>query len=163
MLSLRRRLTSWPRINRSGRGVPSALVLVTLCVMTIPRMHAWTQTPSQDLENTRWQLVAFRGADGTSRTPDERAKYTIQFGAGQVTTRVDCNRGRGSWKSSGQSQIEFGPLALTRARCPAESLHDQIVKHWATIRSYAIKDSHLFLSVADNGGTYEFEPAPKKE
>jgi hypothetical protein len=37
------------------------------------------------------------------------------------------------------------------------------VKHWTAIRSYAIKDSHLFLPVADNGGTYEFEPAPKKE
>lgn len=163
MPSLHRRLTGWLRINLSGRGVPSALVFATLCVMTTRPMQAWTQTPSQGLENTQWQLVAFRAPDGTLRTPDERAKYTIQFGAGQVTTRVDCNRGRGSWKSSGQSQIEFGPLALTRARCPAESLHDQIVKHWTAVRSYAIKDGHLFLSVADNGGTYEFEPLPKKE
>src|SRR5688572_18219151 len=125
MLSLPRRLTGWPRFNLSGRGLPAPLVFVTLCVMTTHPMYAWAQPPSQGLENTQWQLVAFRGADGTSRTPDERAKYTIQFGAGQLTTRVDCNRGRGSWKSSGQSQIEFGPLALTRARCPAESLHDQ--------------------------------------
>jgi para-nitrobenzyl esterase len=69
----------------------------------------------------------------------------IEFVAGgSLTARIDCNRGRGTWKSSGSSQIEFGPLALTRAQCPPGSLHDQIVKQWANIRSYVIRDGHLF-------------------
>jgi para-nitrobenzyl esterase len=75
-----------------------------------------------------------------------------------VSARVDCNRGVGTWKSSGANQLEFGPLALTRAMCPPGSLHDRIAKHWLSVRSYIIKDGHLFLSLMADGGIYEFEP-----
>ncbi len=57
---------------------------------------------------------------------------------------------------------ELGPLALTRAMCPPGSLHDQIVKHWTEIRSFALDGGHLRLSLSGDGGTYEFEPSPKK-
>ena len=111
------------------------------------------------LEGTSWQLVEFQGSDDTTLTPDDRTKYTLTFGAGgQVTARIDCNRGRGTWTSSGPSQLQLGPLALTRAQCPPGSLHDQIVKQWGNIRSYIVKDSHLFLSLMADGGIYEFEP-----
>src|SRR5262245_32015089 len=109
------------------------------------------------LTGTGWQLVKFQGADGKTRMPDLRSKYTVRFGGGQLTITVDCNRGRGPWKWVGPNKVEFGPLALTRAQCPAGSLHDQIVKQWPSIRSYLLKDGHLFLSVVANGGTYEFE------
>ena len=106
-----------------------------------------------------WQLVKFQFGDGTTLTPDDRTKYTIQFvTGGRLTAQLDCNRGRGSWKSSGPNQVQFGPLALTRAMCPAGSLHDQIVKQWNYIRSYVMKDGHLFLSLMADGGIYEFEP-----
>jgi heat shock protein HslJ len=76
----------------------------------------------------------------------------------RMSARIDCNRGRGTWKSFGPNQLEFGPLALTRAMCPPESLHDRIVKDWGFVRSYVIKDGHLFLSLMADGGIYEFEP-----
>lgn len=125
--------------------------------------NARAQTPappsSAGLQGTSWQLVRFQGSDEKILVPDDRAKYTIEFGAGgQLTARVDCNRGRGSWKSSGPNQVQFGPLALTRAQCPPGSLHDQIVKQWGFIRSYVIKNGHLFLSLMADGGIYEFEP-----
>ena len=111
------------------------------------------------LEGTAWQLVKFQGGDDRTLTPDDRAKYTIQFAAGgRVAARIDCNRGRATWAVGGPSQLTLGPLALTRAKCPEGSLHDQIVKQWANIRSYVIKDGHLFLSLMADGGTYEFEP-----
>jgi para-nitrobenzyl esterase len=66
--------------------------------------------------------------------------------------------GRGTWKSPGPNQLEFGPLALTRAMCPPGSLHDRIVKQWPFVRSYIIKDGRLFLSLMADGGIYEFEP-----
>jgi heat shock protein HslJ len=114
------------------------------------------------LAGTSWRLVKFQGGDDTTLTPDDRAKYTIEFAAGgRLAARVDCNRGRGTWKSSGPSQIEFGPLGLTRAKCPPGSMHDQIVKQWGSIRSYVIRDDHLFLSLKADGGTYEFEPMNK--
>ncbi len=120
--------------------------------------------PASPLTGTSWQLVKFQGGDGTTLTPDDRSKYTIEFGAGwRVTTRIDCNRGSGSWKSSGPNQLQFGPLALTRAQCPAGSMHDQIVKQWANVRSYVIKDGHLFMSLMADGGIYEFEPVAKSK
>jgi para-nitrobenzyl esterase len=117
------------------------------------------QDAAGDLGGTSWQLVKFQGGDGKILTPDDRAKYTVTFASdGGVSLRVDCNRGRGSWRSSGRNQLEFGPLALTRAMCPPGSLHDHIVRQWGFVRSYTIKDGHLFLSLMADGGIYEFEP-----
>jgi para-nitrobenzyl esterase len=50
---------------------------------------------------------------------------------------------------------------LTRARCPEGSLHDQLVKQWGFVRSYVVRDGHLFLSLMADGGIYEFEPVTK--
>jgi len=111
------------------------------------------------LAGTTWRLVEFRGGDESRLTPDDRNKYRIAFQPdGSVLLRIDCNRGRGTWKVSGP-QLELGPLALTRMACPPGSLHDQIVGQWANIRSYVIKDHHLFLALMADGGIYEFEPA----
>lgn len=111
------------------------------------------------LAGTAWKMVRFQGGDDTIVTPDDPAKYTLQFGAdGGVSVRFDCNRGRGAWKTSGASQLELGPLALTRALCPPGSLHDRLVKDWGFVRSYVLKDGRLFLSLMADGGIYEFEP-----
>jgi heat shock protein HslJ len=116
-------------------------------------------TGSSPLQGTRWQLVTFRGGDDTTLTPDDPTKYTLDFAnSGRVHARIDCNRGGATWKTSGPSQLELGPLAITRAKCAEGSLHDQIVKQWSFIRSFLIKDGHLFLSLKADGGTYEFEP-----
>jgi para-nitrobenzyl esterase len=40
-------------------------------------------------------------------------------------------------------------------------MHDQIVKQWPNVRSYVVKDGHLFLSLMADGGIYEFQPAAK--
>jgi para-nitrobenzyl esterase len=112
-----------------------------------------------DLGDTSWQLVKFQSSDEKTLTPDDKAKYTIAFGTdGRVSGRIDCNRGTGTWKSSGPNQLQFGPLALTRAACPPGSLHDRIAKDWEFVRSYVIKNGHLFLSLMADGGIYEFEP-----
>jgi heat shock protein HslJ len=117
--------------------------------------------PAPGLGGTSWRLVRFQGGDDTALTPDDRSKYTLQFGAdGSLTARIDCNRGRGTWKSAGSGQVQFGPLAITRAMCPPGSLHDRLVKHWDFVRTYVLRSGHLFLSLMADGGTYEFEPIP---
>jgi heat shock protein HslJ len=117
----------------------------TRLAMFAARIQTPGQAPSVSLPGTSWQLVKFQGGDGTTLTPDDKAKYTIEFAAGgQLTARIDCNRGRGAWKSSGANQLELGPLALTRAKCPAGSMHDQIVKQWGFIRSYASMTATCF-------------------
>jgi para-nitrobenzyl esterase len=121
------------------------------------------QDTAANLAGTSWQLVKFQGGDDTILMPDDKSKYTISFGSdGRLSARIDCNRGMGSWKSPGPNELEFGPLALTRAMCPPGSLHDQIAKQWEYIRSYVIKDGHLFLSLMADGGIYEFEPMPRR-
>ena len=130
----------------------------------LARARSASTSQAAGLAGTSWQLVKFEGSDDTVRTPDDRAKYTIDFGAdGRLAARVDCNRGRGTWKSGGPSRIELGPLALTRAKCASGSLHDQIVKQWGNIRSYVIRDGHLFLALMADGGIYEFEPAARSK
>jgi heat shock protein HslJ/membrane-bound inhibitor of C-type lysozyme len=115
--------------------------------------------PGADLTGTSWQLVRFQGGDGTVLTPSNPSNNTIAFGAdGRVSARIDCNRGSGTWKSVGPGQLEFGPLALTRAMCPAGSMHDQIAKQWSYIRSHVLRDGRLFLSLMADGGIYAFEP-----
>ena len=138
-----------------------ALLLAT--VLLLAACSTSTQTPSRSttpsLVGTSWQLVKYQGSDDTTLTPDDKTKYTIAFAAdGGLSARIDCNRGRGKWKSSGRGQLQFSQLALTRAMCPPGSLHDRIVRHWEFIRSYLIKDGHLFLSLMADGGVYEFEP-----
>ena len=49
-------------------------------------------------------------------------------------------------------------MAITRAMCPPGSLHDRILKDREYVRSYVIKNGHLFLSLMADGGIYEFEP-----
>jgi putative lipoprotein len=106
--------------------------------------------------------VAGGGSDDTTLTPSASAKYTIEFRAnGQLAARIDCNRGKGTWKSTEPSGLEFGPLALTRAKCPEGSLHDHIVKQWPYVRSYVIRNGHLFLALMADGGIYEFEPVTR--
>ena len=116
---------------------------------------------SAGLQGTSWRLVQISMSDGVTKPAIERSRYTIGFGENDVlNVRFDCNRGRGSWKSSGPNNLEFGPLALTRAMCPMGSLHDDLVRQWPHVRSYLVKDGRLFLSLMADGGTIEFEPAP---
>jgi heat shock protein HslJ len=134
----------------------TSLLLAALTAFAGPAVGQTTVPP---LAGTSWQLVRFQGGDDTIVTPDDGAKYTLSFGSdGALTARIDCNRGRGTWISSAPSQLALGPLALTRAACPPQSMHDRIVKHWAAIRSYVVKDGNLFLSLMADGGIYQFQP-----
>ena len=111
------------------------------------------------LAGTSWRLVKFEGGDETVLTPDDPSKYTFTFEpGGRLTARIDCNRGMGTWKSSGPPELEFGPLALSRAMCPPGSLHDQIVRQLPYVRSYVMRDGHLYMALMADGGIYELEP-----
>ena len=131
----------------------AALVFVCACVQMAPQAN--------DLAGTAWQLVRFQGGDDKVLVADDPARYTLTFSAdGSLNARIDCNRGRGSWKSPEKGRLELGPMALTRAMCPPGSLHDHIVKQLPHVRSYLIRDGRLFLGLMADGGIYEFAPAP---
>jgi heat shock protein HslJ len=147
---------------------PRFAVFATLAVLVASAVNAQTPAQKKDapskpetagLGGTSWQLVKFQSMDDKTLIPDDKAKYTLEFGTdGGISARIDCNRGRSTWKSSGPGQLELGPLVLTRAMCPPGSLHDHIVKNRAYVRSYVLKDGHLFLSLMADAGIYELEP-----
>ena len=128
------------------------------CASPVPTAES---TAAAGLQGTSWRLVQIAMSDGVTKPAIERSRYTVGFGEnGVLNVRFDCNRGRGSWTSSGPNQVEFGTLALTRAMCPMGSLHDDLVRQWPNVRSYVVKDGRLYLSLMADGGTIEFEPAP---
>jgi para-nitrobenzyl esterase len=123
-----------------------------------------SQPAAAGLAGTSWRLVKFQSSDETILKPDDKSKYTIAFAPdGKLIARIDCNRGTGTWKSSGPPQLEFGPLALTRMACPPGSIDGKIVKQLPYVRSYVIKDGHLFLSLMADGGIFEFEPTANEQ
>ncbi len=122
-------------------------------------MTAWGQAPAAatDLEGTAWELVKIEGTDAKIHVPAERGHYLLAFTPhGELSARIDCNRGSGTWSSPEAGQLVLGPLASTRAQCPPGSLYDEIVAHWTEVRSYAIREGHLFLT--GGGGVYEYAP-----
>jgi para-nitrobenzyl esterase len=114
---------------------------------------------TNELAGTSWKLVKLQAGDETTLVPSDGSKYTVTFGRdGRVTARVDCNRGSSTWKSPRANELQFGSWSMTRAKCPPGSLYERIVTEGANVRSYSIKDGHLFLSGMSAGGWYELEP-----
>lgn len=143
-------------------GILQSVLILSIFVFTSFTSIATAQASKagSDLGGTSWQFVKFRSGDGTVLTPGDKTKYTITFDKdGSVSVRIDCNRGHGTWKSAGANQLEFGPMALTRAMClSGEPFNDRLPTDWTHVRSYVLKDGRLFLSLKADGGTYEFEP-----
>ena len=103
--------------NRLPRLSPATLSLI-LVQVTIAAASQQPPTAASPLAGTSWQLVRFQGGDGNVLTPDDPSKYTIAFDKnGNLTARIDCNRGRGTWASSGPGSLQLSPMALTRAMC----------------------------------------------
>ncbi len=113
-----------------------------------------------ELAGTSWRLVKIMSMDDSIAEPDDRSLYTLEFSAdGQVTLLADCNHGTGSWTSESAGQLQFGPIASTQALCPPGSLSEHYLAQFHWVRSYVLKDGHLFLATMADGSIIEFEPA----
>jgi heat shock protein HslJ len=114
-----------------------------------------------ELEGTAWRLIKIASMDDTSYAADDRAKYTLVFGKdGTANLLADCNRASGGWSSKSPGQLTFGFLAATRAMCPPDSLSGKFLAQFEWVRSYVMKDGHLFLATMADGAIIEFEPLP---
>src|SRR6185436_8966212 len=89
------------------------------------------------LSGTSWQLVKFQGPDERTFTPDDKSKYTIEFGSnGRVVARVDCNRASSTWRTTAKGELKFGSWSRTTAKCGAGSLHNKIVTEGAAVNNF---------------------------
>ena len=130
-------------------------VLATLAITFMP-LSAFA---SSELDGTAWQLVKIMSMDDSVYEPQDRPLYRVEFKQdGSVAILADCNRGTGSWKSEAQGRLEFGPIASTKALCPPESLSEKFLAEFQWVRSYTMKDGHLFMATMADGSIIELEP-----
>lgn len=119
---------------------------------------------ASELDGTAWRLVKIMGMDDSVDEPEDRSLYTLEFSAdGHAAMRADCNRAFGPWTSESPGQLQFGPIAATRAMCPPESLSDKYLAQFEWVRSYVLNDGNLFLATMADGAIIEFEPAPSPD
>jgi para-nitrobenzyl esterase len=138
-------------------SVLASVVIVSVSAVTLA--GGQRSSRGNPLSGTSWQLIKFQGPDERTVTVDDKSKYTINFGSdGRVIARVDCNRASSTWRASANGELRFGSWSRTSAKCGPGSLHDQIVNDGGNVRTFAIKDGHLFLSGMAEGGYYELEP-----
>ena len=123
-----------------------------LALLLLAPLPALAQAP---LAGTSWELVELRSPDdsiGTVRV-DDPARYTITFNAdGSAALRLDCNRGRGSWRSEAPGRLELGPAAVTRMMCPPGSLDARLGRELSWVRVYAIQGDTLRMELMADGG-----------
>ena len=125
---------------------------------------------ARSLAGTTWALHAIQSMDdaqGTTRISDPR-RFTLRLGAdGRASLRLDCNRGTGTWKATpatdGMSgQLQFGPIAATRALCAPPHLDERVARDLGYVRGYLLKDGNLYMSLMADGGIYEWRPLPEE-
>lgn len=122
------------------------------------------------LSGTAWQLITLQSMtkeQGTI-TVEQPERYSLHFLAdGRVALRLDCNRGSGTWQAtpaSGDSgQLSFGAIATTRRLCLPPSLESRVSRDLGAVRSYRLRDGHLFLSLQADAGILEWQPAPAEQ
>jgi heat shock protein HslJ len=135
------------------------IFVAALALFTAATAQAQDDFEYPPLADTRWELVTIQSMDDTSWTPEDPSKYTIAFGAdNSVLVRSDCNRATGSWSSERQGGLEFGVLASTMAFCGEDSLDERFRAQFEWVRSYLVRDGHLFLATMADGSIIEFRP-----
>lgn len=113
------------------------------------------------LEGSAWRLLNISSMDDTVAVPDDPSDYTLSFNPeNQASMKADCNRGTGRWTSKPPSGLTFGPIAATRALCSPQSLSERYLQELGWVRSYVMRDGHLFLATMADGSILEFEPLP---
>lgn len=132
-----------------------------------PEMACTGDRPAEpekrSLAGTHWKLSALQSMDdaqGMTRIPASQT-YRLSFAAeGRAVLQLDCNRGFGSWSaeavSDASGHLTFGPVAMTRALCPNQSLDRKIAARLNEVRSYLLKNDRLYLSLIADGGVLEW-------
>ncbi len=136
-----------------------------LMVASLPLPAAPRNPP---LQGTRWQLVGIQSMDDAQglRRPADPSRYTLTLQSdGRAVLQLDCNRAMGSWRvepsaDPGNGGFRFGPLASTRALCPAPSLGEPLARQLPYVRGYLLRDGRLNLSLLADGGILIWEPRP---
>jgi heat shock protein HslJ len=132
------------------------LMALTAAMACLPAVEP---AMASELAGTSWRLVNIASMDDSVYVPDMPSAYTLKFRPdGSAAILADCNRGTGTWASEASGQLQFGPVAATKALCRPGSLSERYLTQFEWVRSYVLKDGHLFLATMADGSIIEFEP-----
>jgi len=139
----------------------AAVVAVSVAACSSAGGSAGAASPSaaassgSGLTGKTWQLTAI-----TTKVPAfqgvvpaaQQASYTIEFKSdGTFSAKADCNQVAGSYTTTASGGMTITPGPSTMAMCPPESLGPQYVAALSTAASYAVANSELTLTSADQG------------
>jgi heat shock protein HslJ len=141
-----------------------AIAAASLLAGASPPLHSAPRTPP--LQGTSWQLVGIQSMDDVQglKRPADPSRYTLSLQAdGRAVLQLDCNRATGSWRvepsaDPGNGGFRFGPLASTKALCPAPSLGEPLARQLPFVRGYLLREGRLNLSLLADGGILIWEP-----
>jgi heat shock protein HslJ len=114
-------------------------------------------TPAQEATLTgkvwKWQNLTTATEEIEVSVPDD---YTLEFLAdSKAAMKADCNRGTASYQVNDQ-EIQFGPIASTRAMCPEGSLSEQYLMYLEAAATFRIDGDALFIELKEGAGRMEF-------
>lgn len=144
------------------------ILLLALLLGAAPLAAQETSSPSVgaaaggagELAGSSWQLVKILSMDDSVDEPQDSQLYRLELMSdGTASILADCNRGKGAWTSQVPGQLVFGPIASTKALCPPGSLSEKFLAQFQWVRSYTLKDRHLFLATMADGSIIELEPS----
>lgn len=119
-----------------------------------------TASQRAELAGTEWELLKIQSMDDSEWAPDDPSRYTLSLETdGKAYMQLDCNQGNASWNSEAPSQITFSLVASTSALCQDDGLSERYANQFEYVRSYVLRDGHLFLATMADGAIIEFRPA----
>jgi len=152
-------------MNKNLHPTTAIILILTLaaCAATDSGTAPETPTPSEtssNLAGTAWELVEIQSMDDQSWSPTDPSRYTLTFQPdGTASMALYCNRGRADWSSEEINQLIFTPIASTSALCQDDGLSERFAMQLGFVRSYLLRDGHLFLATYADGAIIEFRPA----
>jgi heat shock protein HslJ len=108
----------------------------------------------------RWELEIITRADGSTLTPDDPSKHSIQFlDGGRVAVQADCNSGSGTYTLDGTS-LTISQLITTLIGCEPGSIGSDFGAALADVNSYSISTeaSDILALTTTDGRMLTFNP-----
>lgn len=147
-------------MDKSIRKNATSLAATALAALTLSACATSSRTP-HPLEGTSWRLVDIEtSGTSTQLTAELSSRHRITFEEGRMRAQLDCNRGNGGWTASmpdeGNGTIEFGPIASTRALCPAPTFGEELAASLPMATGYTLLPERSGLLIRTESAIYAF-------
>ena len=139
--------------------MPLLLAILAACGPAEQSANQGGNSPAEliPLEASNWQLVQITVAGGFVFTPDDPAKYVLNFRSeNRLTGTSDCNQITGSWQQEGTA-LRFEPFSATRSLCSPGSLHNTLILNLRDVLAHELRAGNMILTTPVEGVELEFE------